>query len=67
MRRYILSASAVVAFVISTAASASETITYTYDARGRLVQAAHSGTVNNGKSASYGYDKANNRTSKTVT
>jgi YD repeat-containing protein len=56
-----------VAFVISTAASASETITYTYDARGRLVQAAHSGTVNNGKSASYGYDKANNRTSKTVT
>lgn len=52
---------------VATAASASETITYTYDALGRLVQVARSGTVNNGASAGYTYDPANNRTNVTVT
>lgn len=51
----------------ATALQASETINYTYDARGRLVQAARSGTVNNGVTAAYGYDKADNRTSVVVT
>lgn len=46
---------------------ATETITYSYDARGRLVQVARSGTVNNGVTTSYSYDKADNRTSKTTT
>ena len=50
---------------VSSPVSASETITYTYDARGRLVQVVHSGTVNNGVTVQYEHDKANNR--KTVT
>ena len=48
-------------------ARASETISYSYDARGRLKQVAHSGTVNNGVTTTYSYDKANNRTNKTTT
>lgn len=46
---------------------AAETITYTYDARGRLVKVERSGTVNNGVKAEYSHDKANNRTNVTVT
>lgn len=49
------------------AASASETINYTYDARGRLVQVKHSGTMNNNVTANYQYDKADNRTNVNVT
>lgn len=44
----------------------SETVNYTYDALGRLVQVSRSGTVNDGISASYSYDKADNRTNVTV-
>ena len=51
---------------IAAAAVASETITYTYDARGRLVKVERSGTVNNNVSASYTYDKADNRTNVNV-
>lgn len=46
----------------STTCSASETVTYTYDARGRLVAVVHSGTVNNGISTTYTSDAADNRT-----
>jgi hypothetical protein len=49
----------------ATAALASETITYSYDARGRLVKVSHSGTVNNGASACYAYDQADNRANVT--
>lgn len=49
------------------AAGASETINYGYDARGRLVQVKHSGTVNNNVTANYSYDKADNRTNVNVT
>lgn len=52
---------------VSASALASETITYLYDARGRLVQVAHAGTVNNGVVTSYGLDKADNRISVAVT
>jgi len=45
---------------------AQETITYQYDARGRLIAVSHSGAVNNGLSANYTYDKADNRTNVTV-
>ncbi len=45
---------------------AAETITYTYDAKGRLVKVERSGTVNNGVKADYTHDKANNRTNVTV-
>jgi hypothetical protein len=43
------------------AAYAAETITYAYDARGRLVKVERKGSVNNNVSASYSYDKADNR------
>jgi hypothetical protein len=48
-------------------AHAAETVTYTYDAKGRLVQSAHAGSVNNGVSTSYTHDKADNRTNVTST
>lgn len=53
--------------LLGAAAYAAETITYTYDARGRLVKVAHSGTVNNNVVTNYSYDKADNRTNKTTT
>ena len=43
-------------------ANATETITYTYDAKGRIVQVTHSGTVNNGTTTVYTHDTADNRT-----
>lgn len=48
------------------AAYASETITYSYDARGRLVKVERKGTVNNNVTANYTYDKADNRTNVNV-
>jgi len=42
-------------------ASASETITYTYDAKGRLILVQHGGTVNNNVTANYTYDAAYTR------
>lgn len=52
---------------IAAAAVATETITYEYDARGRLVKVKRSGTINNNIQSNYAYDKADNRTNKTVT
>ncbi len=49
------------------AASAAETITYRYDARGRLVKVERSGSVNNGIVTTYSHDKADNRTEKATT
>jgi len=51
----------------TTPAGAAETITYSYDARGRLIQVARTGTVNNGVTTAYQFDKADNRTGKTTT
>ncbi|HWT31683.1 MAG TPA: hypothetical protein VN240_11735 [Propylenella sp.] len=48
-------------------ASANETITYTYDARGRLVKVVHEGTVNDNVQTIYTQDKADNRTNVTTT
>lgn len=48
-------------------ASASETITYTYDAKGRLIRVAHAGSVNNNVIANYTLDHADNRTNVRVT
>ena len=48
-------------------AGASETINYTYDAKGRLILVEHSGTVNNGVVANYTLDHADNRKSIKVT
>lgn len=52
---------------IAAAAMAAETITYTYDARGRLVKVERTGNVNNNVKAEYNYDKADNRTNVNVT
>lgn len=51
---------------VAAAAMASETISYSYDARGRLVQVKHNGSVNNNVTASYSYDRASNRTNVNV-
>lgn len=48
-------------------ASASETITYTYDAKGRLILVQHSGTVNNNVVANYTFDTTDNRKNLKVT
>ena len=56
---------AVAAGITSTQpARAGETITYTYDARGRLVKVERSGTVNNGVTTTYTLDRADTRTKK---
>ncbi|MDQ3520087.1 MAG: hypothetical protein M3466_17005 [Gemmatimonadota bacterium] len=66
MRRQFLLGTALAALFAASVAQAAETITYTYDARGRLVQVSRSGTVNNGVSTTYTLDKADNRTNKTT-
>lgn len=53
--------------LVQAPASATETITYTYDAKGRLVKVVRSGTVNNNVTVDYGHDKADNRTRLQVT
>ena len=49
------------------AASGSETVTFSYDQRGRLVQVDRSGSVNNGIAGGYSYDHGDNRTNVAVT
>ena len=48
------------------AAHAGETVTYTYDAKGRLVKVVHTGTVNNNVQTTYTHDKADNRKNTTT-
>lgn len=48
------------------AAGATETITYTYDAKGRLTGATHNGSVNNGIASIYAFDRADNRVSHSI-
>jgi hypothetical protein len=67
MRRPIRLLIAGAGLAVPAIAHASETITYSYDARGRLIQVARNGSVNNGVSTTYAHDKANNRTSKATT
>jgi hypothetical protein len=49
------------ALALASAAQAGETVTYSYDALGRLTAATSSGTVNDGRTSSIGYDAAGNR------
>lgn len=44
-----------------------ETITYVYDAKGRLIEARRTGTVNNNVKSNYYYDRAHNRSRILVT
>jgi hypothetical protein len=57
---------ALAALAVAAAAYASETVTYSYDARGRLVKVVRTGDVNNNVSAEYKYDKGDNRTNVNV-
>lgn len=66
MKRIKLAVVALAATAATAAAFATETISYSYDAKGRLVRTVHSGTVNNGLTSTFGYDKAGNRTAKGV-
>ena len=60
LRRALLLAAA--AASAATAALASETISYGYDARGRLVKVVRAGPVNS--TTEYKHDKADNRTAR---
>lgn len=62
MRYLCCGLAAFVVFASSVPAFATETITYTYDAQGRVVKVVRSGTVNNGVTHEYSHDKADNRT-----
>lgn len=53
--------------LVVTPALATETVTYTYDAQGRLIKTVLTGTVNNGLTTVYTIDKADNRTIVIVT
>lgn len=53
-------------FVSEGQALAGDTVTYIYDALGRLVATSTSGTVNNGLTTSASYDAAGNRSNYTV-
>lgn len=70
MRRFskieLIATAALLAAAGVAAANASETVTYTYDAKGRLVKVEHSGSVNNNVVANYSFDKADNRTNVNV-
>lgn len=54
------------ALALTTAAEAGETVTYDYDALGRLTATTGSGSVNNGVATGIAYDPAGNRSAYTV-
>ena len=57
-----LSGAAIIGMLTAPAAlQAGETVTYTFDARGRLVKVERAGTVNDGAKVEYTLDKADNR------
>ena len=67
MRRIALVTAALPLFATTcaTPAFAAETLTYKYDARGRLIRVERGGPVN--KATVYTYDRANNRLRKATT
>jgi hypothetical protein len=66
-RAGLLPVTSVLALAGFAAAEAGETVTYSYDALGRLTATSTTGTVNNGVSTSLGYDPAGNRSTYAVT
>lgn len=65
--KLLLAASTAALLAAASGAAATETITYTYDAQGRLVKVVRSGTVNNGETVDYQHDDADNRIQKQTT
>lgn len=61
MRRVCLFATATFFGAYAWAASATETIKYSYDAYGRVTKVERTGTVNNGVKVEYIHDKVDNR------
>jgi uncharacterized protein involved in exopolysaccharide biosynthesis len=56
--------------IAAAAASATETVTYKYDARGRLIEVDRNQVINNSAAnvvSNYSYDKADNRNQMTTT
>ncbi len=56
-----MAALAAVALAVPAAASASDTVNYSYDALGRLIAGSTTGGPNDGMAVSTGYDRAGNR------
>ena len=56
----------IILLLLGAAGYATETITYSYDARGRVISVRRSGMVNNNVVTNYSYDKADNRNQVTT-
>ncbi len=54
------------ALICASSAQAAETITYTYDAQGRVIQVHSTGSANGPSTTTYTYDKAHNRVRETT-
>ncbi len=67
IRSFRACAIALAAMLPMSAAHAEETVTYTYDALGRLVKVAKSSGPASGVEMTYAYDQVGNRTNVTVT
>lgn len=67
MKLWISLGSALSSLLVVAPAMAAETITYTYDAKGRLVKVVRTGSVNSGVTTEITHDKADNRTRVKVT
>lgn len=65
MRKYLAFAAGVA--MLAAAVTASETISYIYDAKGRVIKVERTGTVNNNVQAEYAYDRADSRTTVKIT
>lgn len=59
--KYILGCLVLTMGFTSSGAVASETVTYTYDAKGRLVKVERTGGSNNSAKTEYEHDRADNR------
>ena len=67
MKHLFLAAIPAACLIVPATAHAGETVTYTYDAKGRLVKVVHTGTINNNVQTTYTHDKADNRKNTTTT
>jgi hypothetical protein len=65
--RNFLSCISIFIIIPATATRASETVSYSYDAKGRLIRVVHTGTINNNVQTTYSHDKADNRKNTTTT
>lgn len=62
MRQRAIACALVALTALGTAALAAETITYVYDAKGRLIEVKRSGSINDKVKTTYTYDRVHNRT-----